>query len=136
MILTVLSSSCISIFCGQCSLASLKLVRGTLISEAHSCALISEVVALLKRILVLPSSKLGSEWSFSATRFLKTYLQATMKQKQFSDLLLLHVHKDNTESFPCIEVVKSFVDNSEHCLCIGKMAIVGLFEVVKPWWEG
>ena len=105
-------------------------------SEAYSCALINEVVALLKLILVLRSTNVVSKWLFSAIRFLKTYLQATMKQEQLSHLLLLHVHKDHTESLPCIEVAKSFVGNPEHYLCIGKTVNVGLFKVVKPRWGG
>ena len=49
------------------------------LSEAE-CALISEVVTLLKLILVLPSTNAASERSFSAMRCLKMYLRATMKQ--------------------------------------------------------
>ena len=111
MILTVLSSIYISIFCGQCSLASLShhhcpftisastyrafqrhtQVRGTLM-----CLDYSEVEAFLKLILVLPSTNVVSEWSLSAWAAWR-HLQATMKLEQLSHLLLLHVHKDHTE---------------------------------------
>ena len=69
------------------------------------CALISEVVTLLKLILVLPSTNAASEQWFSAIRCLKTYLHATMKQEQLNRLLLLHVHKDHTENLSCINLV-------------------------------
>ena len=50
------------------------------LSEAER-ALISEMVTLLKLILVLPSTNAVSKQSFSAMRCLKMYLRATMKQE-------------------------------------------------------
>ena len=80
--------------------------------------LISEVVTILKLILVLPSTNATSERTFSAMRRLKTYLRTTMKQERLNHLLLLHVHNDKTDGLECSEVAKAFVGDSEHRLTI------------------
>ena len=76
--------------------------------------LINEVFTLLKLILVLPSTNAMSERSFSAMRRLKTYLRSTMEQKRLNHLLLLHVHKDLTDSLSCVAVANSFVGDCEY----------------------
>lgn len=83
------------------------------LSEAER-SLISEVVTLLKLVLVLPSTNAVSERSFSAMRRRKTYLRTTMKQERLNHLLLLHVHKEHTDSLSCVEVASSFGGDSEH----------------------
>lgn len=80
--------------------------------------LISEVVTLLKLILILPSTNAVSERSFSAMRRLKTYLRTTMTQERLNHLLLLHIHQDRTDSTSCMEVARSFVGDSEHRLSV------------------
>ena len=80
--------------------------------------LISEVVTLLKLIIVLPSTNAVSERSFSAMRRLKTHLRTTMKQERLNHLLLLHVHKEHTDNLSCVQVPKSFVGDSEHRLTV------------------
>ncbi|KAI6656186.1 Zinc finger MYM-type protein 1-like [Oopsacas minuta] len=87
------------------------------LSEAER-SLISEGVTLLKLVLVLPSTNAVSERSCIAMRPLKTYPRTTMKQKRLNHLLLLHVHKDHTDNFSCVEVANSFVSNSEHRLSV------------------
>ena len=80
--------------------------------------LIGEVVTLLKLILVLPSTNAVSERSFSGMRRLKMYLRTTMTQERLNHLLLLHIHKDRTDSLSCLEVARSFVVDSEHRLSV------------------
>ena len=69
----------------------------------------------MKLILVMPATNSTSERSFSALRRVKTYLRSTMGQQRLNDLLLLHVHKEITDSLNLKEVVNNFV-NSEHRL--------------------
>ena len=46
-----------------------------------------------------------------------------MGQERLSNLLMLHVHKDLTDSLDLLEVANSFVSDSEHRLKIfGKFA--------------
>ena len=79
--------------------------------------LLNEVVNLMKLILVMPATNSTSKRSFSALRRVKTYLRSTMGQQRLNDLLLLHVHKEITDSLDLKEVVNNFV-NSEHRLKI------------------
>ena len=64
----------------------------------------SEVVTFLKLIMVLPSTNAVSERSFSALKRMKTYLRSTMKPDRLNHLLLLHVHKDRTDSLSLTHV--------------------------------
>ena len=58
----------------------------------------SEVIKLLKFILVMPATNAISERSFSALKEVKTYLRTTMTQRRLNHLMLLHVHKDKTDN--------------------------------------
>ncbi len=62
----------------------------------RSC--MSEIFTLLKLIMVIPATNAVSERSASAVRRVKTYLRLTMTQLRFNNLLVLHVHKERTES--------------------------------------
>ena len=80
--------------------------------------IISEVCVLLKLISVMPSTNAVSERSFSALRRIKTYLRSTMLQERLNHLLVLHVHKDRTDSLDLITVANNFVIDSDHRLSI------------------
>ena len=73
----------------------------------------SEVVTLLKLILVSPAANATSERTFSAMRRLKTYLRSTMGQARLNSLMMLHVHKEKTDSLSLINIANLFV-NSEY----------------------
>ena len=73
----------------------------------------SEVVTLLKLILVSPATNATSERTFSAMRRIKTYLRSTMGQARLNSLMLLHVHKEKTDSLSLLDIANSFV-NSEY----------------------
>jgi len=81
----------------------------------------SEVMTLLKLILVNPATNAISERSFSAMRRLKTYLRSTMGQKRLNAVMLLHVHKETTDELSVIELVNTFA-NTEH-----RMSLFGTF---------
>ena len=54
--------------------------------------LFSEVVTVLKRVLVMSATNATSERSFSALRRLKTFLRSTMTQGRLTHWMILHVH--------------------------------------------
>lgn len=70
---------------------------------------ISEVVKLLKLILVMPAMNAVSERSASALRRVKTYLRTTMHQDRLNHLMVLHVHKDKTDNLPLDRCVNEFI---------------------------
>ena len=95
------------------------------LSPGHR-SLISEVDTLMKLILVMPATNATSERMLSALRRVKTYLRTTMSQNRLNHLMLLHVHKEMTDSLKdpskMIEMATMFVDGSEH-----RKSIFGVF---------
>ena len=90
------------------------------LGEARSA--LSEVVKLVRLILVMPATNATSEHSFSALKRVKTYLRSSMKQQRLSNLMLLHVHKELTGNLDLIACANDFVFANEHCLEIfGKL---------------
>ena len=81
-------------------------------------ALLSEICIIAKLILVMPSTNAVSERSFSALRRVKTYLRSTMKQTRLNHLMILHVHKDITDSLNLNDIGNEFVRCSEHRLSV------------------
>ena len=86
-------------------------------------ALLSEVFRLVKLILVCPATNATSERSFSALRRVKSYLQSTMKQQRLNHVMMMHIHKEQTDALDLIDVGNDFVDGSEH-----RLSIFGKFE--------
>ena len=60
-------------------------------------------------VLVLPATNASSEWSFSAMRCVKTYLQSIMSQGPLNHLILLPVHKALTGELSLVNVVNDSV---------------------------
>ena len=84
--------------------------------------LIGEVCNVLQLLLVMPSTNAISERSFSALRRVKTYLRNSMSQERLNHLLVLHVHKNLTDSMDLIAVANEFVSLSSH-----RQSIFGTF---------
>ena len=66
-----------------------------------SQSLLSEVVKLMKLVLVTPATNATSEHS-SAPKRVKTYLRRSMTQSRLNHLMILHVHKEMTDSLDLI----------------------------------
>ena len=86
--------------------------------SAAQRALLSEICIIAKLILVMPATNAVSERSFSALRRVKTYLRSTMKQTRLNHLMILHVHKDITDSLNLNDIGNEFVRCSEHRLSV------------------
>ena len=82
----------------------------------------SEVIKIVKLILVMPATNATSERSFSALRRLKTWLLTTTCQARLNWCMLLHVHKQRTDSLPLKETVNDFVTCNE-----SRMRLFGRF---------
>ena len=75
--------------------------------------MITEVVKLIKLILLAPASNAEGERVFSGLRRIKTYLRSTMKQDRLNDLMLIHVHKDKIDSLPIIDMANEFISRNQ-----------------------
>ena len=78
--------------------------------------LLSQIITIMKLIVVMPATNASSERSFSAMRHIKSYLHSTMSQGRLNDLMLLHVHKDLTDGLKLVDVANDFVSGSENRL--------------------
>ena len=74
----------------------------------------SQVSKLVKLLLVMPATNAGSERSFSAVRRIKTYLRSTMSQQRLNHLMLLHVHKSETDALNLVDVANDFIAGNDH----------------------
>ena len=81
--------------------------------KAHR-ELMSQAGLLLQLLLVMPATNACSERAFSAVRRVKTYLRSTMTQLRLNSLMLLHVHKELTDSVSLIDVANDFVAGNDH----------------------
>ena len=68
------------------------------ICSAQIRTLLSEICIIANLILVMPATNAASERLFSAFWRVKTYLRSTMKQTRSDHLMILHVHKEKTDS--------------------------------------
>ena len=87
-------------------------VKEFLLSLGDNSSLLCEVVAFVKTIPVMPATNATSERSFSALRRIKTYLCTTMTQPRLNHLMILHVHKDRTDSLDLVACANEFVAGS------------------------
>ena len=75
--------------------------------------LLDQVCRAVQLILVMPATNATSERSFSALRRVKGYLRSTMGQQRLNNLMVLHVHRDRTDSLNLIDVANDFVKDSD-----------------------
>ena len=73
----------------------------------------SEVIKVVKLILVMPATNATSERSFSALRRLKTWLRSTISECRLNWSMILHIHKDKTDALPIKGVANEFVTRNE-----------------------
>ena len=87
----------------------------SLSAAQQSC--MSEIFTLLKLVMLIPGTNSVSEWSASAVHTVKIYLRSTMTQLLFNNLLVLHVHKERTDTLQVTACLNEFVTGSGlHCL--------------------
>ena len=77
-------------------------------------SLLSQVKRVAQLILVMSATNTSSERSFSALRRVKNYLRTTMTQARLNYLMLLHVHKERTDTLDLKALLNDFVECSEH----------------------
>ena len=73
--------------------------------------LMSQVVTLVKLVLVMPATNAISERSFSAMRHTKTFLRSTV---HLNATMVLHAHKESTDALNLQRLSKEFVCKSDY----------------------
>ena len=68
----------------------------------------SQVIIVMKLLLVAPVTNAVSERSCLALRRTKTWLRTTMTQKRLNNCMLLHVHKEKVDNLKIIDIANEF----------------------------
>ena len=76
-------------------------VSACLSTNTNTTLTIHSSDSLLHIYYTVPITTCTAERSFSSLRWLKTYLQSTMTEERFNNVIILHVHKDDTD---CLEI--------------------------------
>ena len=87
-------------------------------------ALMSEVGLLLKLILVMPATNAVSERTFSAMRRVKNYLRSSSTEERLNHLMLLHVHKQRTDSLDLVKLANTFASSQHRREVFGTFSIL------------
>ena len=64
--------------------------------------------------MIMPATNAVNQRSASGVRRVKTYLQSSMSQVRFNNLMVLHVHKYRTDELHLEMCLNDFVSGSEH----------------------
>ena len=71
-------------------------------------------MSYIKVLVIMPATNATSERSFSTLHCVKTYLRNTMCQERLNNLMILHAHKEITDSLNLDAIGNEFIVNSEH----------------------
>ena len=83
---------------------------GELINNVSNTKLLFREVYKLTRIFfTLPVTTATAERTFSTLRRLKTFLRSTLSQPNLNHCMLLHAHKERTDSIDLLQIAKEFV---------------------------
>ena len=79
-------------------------------------SLISEVIKLVKLIIVLLVTNATSERVFSMMRLVKSYLRSTTGQSRFNYLTLESTYKEELDNLNMKELVQFFINKNDDCI--------------------
>ena len=82
--------------------------------NASQKLLVSEVLKLVKLILLVLATNAFSKRSCSTLRRVKTYLRSSVTQERLSSCLVLASYKEQVDKINLIEVANQFCFNNEH----------------------
>ena len=74
----------------------------------------SEVVKMIKLVIVIPATKAVSKRSFSTMSRLDTYLRTNMGSSRLNNAIVLHILKDRLDKLSMVDVANDFVFESDH----------------------
>ena len=91
--------------------------------NASQRMLVTEVLKLVKLILLVPATNAVSERSCSTLRRVKTYLRSSMSQERLNASLVLATYKEQVDKLNLVEVANQCCFNNEH-----RFSIFGKFK--------
>ena len=91
------------------------------------CAIILNLLTIVHLILINPAISCTPETSFSVARRIKTWLRSTMTTKQFTNLYILPIHKELTDSINLVDIGNEFASKYDgRRMNLGKFVPSGL----------
>ena len=90
----------------------------------------SEIIDLIKLLLLTPATNAISECSCSTLRRIKTYLHSTMTQIRLSHCMMLNIHKEALGELSLIEVASEFCWKNEARLNIFLNLVTSRFLII------
>ena len=82
--------------------------------------IISKVIQLIKPLI--PATNASSERTASAVCLIKTYLRSTMSQQRLNHCLILHIHKEFTDSLSLLGCANELIYNENLRKNFGKFS--------------
>jgi hypothetical protein len=92
------------------SCTSVRSLATTLHGSPFAKSLCANVFILCAIYMTIPMTSATAERSFSTMRRIKTYLRQTMTQTRLNSCMMLHIHKDKTDSIDIHTIARSFVN--------------------------
>ena len=71
--------------------------------------MLKEVHKLLRLYYTIPITSSSSKRTFSTLRCVLTYLRTTMSQERLNNCMLLHIHKEITDSLNLQDIATAFI---------------------------
>ena len=84
----------------------------------HLESCISEVLKLVKLILLVPTTNAASEGSRSTLCRAKSFLRSSMTQEPVSSCLIVTTYKKQVDKRKLVEAASQFCFKTEHCFSI------------------
>ena len=73
---------------------------------------LSQVVVLVKLVLLAPATNASSERSFSALKRRKTY--DVFNDERLNNLMVLHIHREKTDKLNLVDIANRFVGKKRY----------------------
>ena len=89
--------------------------------QPETRGLYSELLKLIKILLLLPITSCSPEWSFSVMNRVKSYLRSAMGQERLNGLCLRHAYPELCDQVSIEEMVKEFVNNASRLSAFAKL---------------
>ena len=88
---------------------SVRTIAEILIGVPMTKQMFSEVDKLLRLYFTIPVTICTAERSFSCLRRIKTYLRSSMTEERLNNVILLHVHKEETDHLDLQQIASNFI---------------------------
>ena len=79
--------------------------------ESPDKLLLSEVIKVVKILLVMPATNAISERSFSALKRMKMYLRSPRSDTRLNNIMTLHMHKDRVDMLNLNDIASESISN-------------------------